>query len=254
MADALQPSNTDGLHHLVVELVLLRVPSLASLVRAAAVCKLWRRVIAHACSLRLHRSLHTPAVAGYFFNRLRFCPVRRIISTARPSFVPSQTPNDVDARRFFLPGFLDEDLEGLGQPRQPPPDEGRRHRPKWPTGFPDMLVVCDPLMEPHIFSAPGDTIKVFARLSGEWVLEEAVLQKATRGLPGYKPSFLKQPLMIWTCTPGLVTLVALARELWLFSVDLATMEVKKPATADMENIIMYQCELPWPPVLHACLS
>ncbi|OEL33262.1 hypothetical protein BAE44_0005719 [Dichanthelium oligosanthes] len=52
--------------------------------------------------------------------------------------------------------------------------------------------------KPRIFSAVDNTMKVFARLDGdgggEWALEKKVaLQEATRGLPGYKPSFFDQP-------------------------------------------------------------
>ncbi|CAO2206669.1 unnamed protein product [Urochloa humidicola] len=418
------PSSIDGHHHrhLVVELALLRVPSPASLVRAAAVCKLWRRVVADAGFLRLHRSLHTPAaVAGYFFHILRFDPLRQITSFF-PSFLPSSPPGDnddiVDARHFsldFLPGYIDGDwkvLDSRGSLLLMVKDARRRG----PTDFPVMLVVCEPLArrytiippppapapdllragcqqlhgfylvdggganaaaddevggrigmsnfrvqcevrrggvthaavfaaaggdgggagswsekaigsiigegihhtrlfgraggawysllsggrtafavdghtgeyspfvlpaattteelpagslwnkpvhitdgrdgKPRIFSAAGNTMKVFATVSGgEWALEKkAVLEEATRGLPGYKPSFFSKPLLIWAWGgPGFVTLIAWGnKEPWLFSVDLETMQVK-PATADVQGM-MYKSELPWPPVLHACLD
>jgi hypothetical protein len=107
MADAL--SNMDDLH-LVLELVLLRVPSPACLVNAAATCKLWRRVIAASGFHRLWRSLHTPAaVAGYYFNDVRCKGPNRGI---RQSFVPSPmtTPPNIHACHFsldFLPDFAD---------------------------------------------------------------------------------------------------------------------------------------------------
>ncbi|CAN6334664.1 unnamed protein product, partial [Urochloa humidicola] len=85
-------------------LVLERVGSHVSLIRAAAVCKRWRRAIADAAFLRRFHSLHAPPVAGYFQND----------STARGSamgveaktrrglvFVPSSPPV-VGARHFSL--------------------------------------------------------------------------------------------------------------------------------------------------------
>ncbi|CAN6361557.1 unnamed protein product [Urochloa humidicola] len=52
----------------VLRLVLERVDSHVSLIRAAAVCKRWRRAIADAAFLRRYRSLHAPAVAGGYRN------------------------------------------------------------------------------------------------------------------------------------------------------------------------------------------
>jgi hypothetical protein len=109
--------------------------------------------------------------------------------------------------------------------------------------------------KPRIFSAVDSIFKVFARLDstdssdGEWALEKKlVLQEATRGLPGYKPSFFNELLSVQTWVPGSsVTLLAVAKERWLFSVDLETMEVKPVETADMDRR-MYQYQLPWPPV------
>ncbi|CAN6338727.1 unnamed protein product [Urochloa humidicola] len=86
-------------------LVLERVDSHVSLVRAAAVCRRWRRAVADAAFLRRYRSLHAPPAAGYFHNptapwgadgKLGYSPV----------FVPSSPPI-VDARYLsldFLPG------------------------------------------------------------------------------------------------------------------------------------------------------
>ncbi|CAN6338733.1 unnamed protein product [Urochloa humidicola] len=49
-------------------LVLERMHSHVSLIRAAAVCRRWRRAIADAAFLRRYRSLHAPIVAGEFHN------------------------------------------------------------------------------------------------------------------------------------------------------------------------------------------
>ncbi|CAL4905624.1 unnamed protein product [Urochloa decumbens] len=87
----------------VLELVLERVDSHISLIRAAAVCRRWRRAIADAAFLRRYHSLHAPAppVAGYYCD---FVGGRR--SRVGPVFTPS-SPSVVDARHFsldFLPG------------------------------------------------------------------------------------------------------------------------------------------------------
>ncbi|CAN6334663.1 unnamed protein product [Urochloa humidicola] len=79
-------------------LVLERVGSHVSLIRAAAVCKRWRRAIADVGFLRRFRSLHAPTVAGYFHNGAG--------TDDGPVFVPS-SPSVVDAHHFsldFLPG------------------------------------------------------------------------------------------------------------------------------------------------------
>lgn len=63
------PTGTTKIHDLaneLLELVLLRVGSSVCLVRAAAACKPWRRVIAADGFLRRFRSLHGPHVIGYF--------------------------------------------------------------------------------------------------------------------------------------------------------------------------------------------
>ncbi|CAN6334654.1 unnamed protein product [Urochloa humidicola] len=83
----------------VLLLVLERVYSHVSLIRAAAVCRRWRRAIADAAFLHRYRSLHAPAVAGEFHNGAWF-------SNEGPVFVPTSPPM-VDALHFsldFLPG------------------------------------------------------------------------------------------------------------------------------------------------------
>ncbi|CAN6348215.1 unnamed protein product, partial [Urochloa humidicola] len=49
-------------------LVLERVDSHVSLIRAAAVCRRWRRAIADVAFLRCYRSLHAMPVTGYYLN------------------------------------------------------------------------------------------------------------------------------------------------------------------------------------------
>ncbi|KAL6622513.1 hypothetical protein ACP70R_032392 [Stipagrostis hirtigluma subsp. patula] len=81
-----------------LEVVLLRLPSPVSLVRAAATCRPWRQVIAGAGFLRRFRSLHSPHVLGHF--SYGSCTV----------FVPSPAPPGeaaaVDVSRLVSLGFL----------------------------------------------------------------------------------------------------------------------------------------------------
>ncbi|TVT99878.1 hypothetical protein EJB05_54731, partial [Eragrostis curvula] len=109
--------------------------------------------------------------------------------------------------------------------------------------------------EPRIFTLFFDEMRVFARSDDDgddWRLETSLrLGEATRGLPGYDPSFFTgvKGFKLLTRGPGFVILntpVNPAR--WsTFSVNLETMEVA-PAADDLGKIV-YQCELPWPPTL-----
>ncbi|KAL6640193.1 hypothetical protein ACP70R_022042 [Stipagrostis hirtigluma subsp. patula] len=65
-----------------LELVLLHIGSPVCLVRAAATCKLWRRVIGGAGFLRRYRSLRPPDVLGHY----------HVASTGLTVFVPSPAP------------------------------------------------------------------------------------------------------------------------------------------------------------------
>ncbi|TVU03828.1 hypothetical protein EJB05_50637, partial [Eragrostis curvula] len=64
-----------------LDLVFLRIRSPACLLRAAATCKPWRRVIAGAAFLRRFRSLHAPPLLGHYHVR-----------GSRTFFVPSVGP------------------------------------------------------------------------------------------------------------------------------------------------------------------
>lgn len=117
-------------------LILLRLDSSASLVRAAATCKRWRAIIAGSADfLRLSRALHRPAIAGHYH-----------LDKHPADFVPAAPPPAVDflpdGRRFSSLDFLPADNRGwevadchggLLLLRQPEP-----------VVFPD-LVVCDPV-------------------------------------------------------------------------------------------------------------
>ncbi|CAL4898291.1 unnamed protein product [Urochloa decumbens] len=131
----------------ILGLVLERVGSHVSLIRAAAVCRRWRRGVADAGFLRRFRSLHAPPVAGYYRDgdgggggRFRVAPV----------FVPS-LPSMVDARHFsldFLPGGAGswDILDSRGSLLL-------MHR--WGSGpaFPD-VVVCEPLTRRSVAICP----------------------------------------------------------------------------------------------------
>ncbi|CAL4905617.1 unnamed protein product [Urochloa decumbens] len=132
----------------VLGLVLERVDSHVSLIRAAAVCRRWRRAVADAGFLRRFRSLHAPAVAGYYQNgATRYDD---------PVFVPSSPPQIVDARHFsldFLPGgtgswdILDSRGSLLLMFR-----EGTGGS-EFDTRFPNTLV-CNPLTQSYMMVPP----------------------------------------------------------------------------------------------------
>ncbi|CAL4891376.1 unnamed protein product [Urochloa decumbens] len=113
--------------------------------------------------------------------------------------------------------------------------------------------------KPHIITMFRNTVKVFTRLdSGEWVLAKSVmLPEVTHRLPGYKASFFDSGQDILVRGPGFVILSPqseswLSAESWKYSLDLETMEAEL-ATCDLKPIV-YRCELPWPPALHAHLD
>ncbi|CAN6198508.1 unnamed protein product [Urochloa humidicola] len=88
-------------------LVLERVDSHISLIRAAAVCRRWRRAVADAGFLRRYRPLHAPTVAGYYHNPIfHDFMIYAVRNDNGPVFILS-SPSTVDARHFsldFLPG------------------------------------------------------------------------------------------------------------------------------------------------------
>ncbi|CAN6352157.1 unnamed protein product [Urochloa humidicola] len=108
--------------------------------------------------------------------------------------------------------------------------------------------------KPRIITVSNNTLKVFARLdSGEWALEKsALMRELTCGLPGYNPSYFYSGQDILARGSGLVILSQLSAEPWRCSVNLETMEAEL-TTCDM-NPMVYRCELPWPPALHAHLD
>ncbi|CAO1939538.1 unnamed protein product [Urochloa humidicola] len=115
--------------------------------------------------------------------------------------------------------------------------------------------------KPCIITVSDITLKVFERLdSGEWALEKSVLlQEVTRGLPGYKPPFFYGDQDILTrgtrsviLSPRCEVLCPQFTEKWRYSVNLETMEAER-ASCDM-GLMVYRCDLPWPPVLHAHLD
>ncbi|CAN6356711.1 unnamed protein product [Urochloa humidicola] len=107
--------------------------------------------------------------------------------------------------------------------------------------------------KPRILTMFDNTMKIFAVLEGgEWGLEKSVLlSEATRGLPGFQPSFFSYYQDFLTIGTGFVTLTPPFGEPWPYSIDLETMEAKL-AAGDM-GFLVHRCELPWPPALHACL-
>ncbi|CAL4905619.1 unnamed protein product [Urochloa decumbens] len=115
--------------------------------------------------------------------------------------------------------------------------------------------------KPRIVTVSHCTLKVFARLgNGEWALEKSVLLwQSTRGLPGYNLLFFHYDQDILTrgtgsviLSPWSVVLCLQFAEKWRYSINLETMEAER-ASCDM-GLMVYRCDLPWPPVLHAHLD
>ncbi|CAN6243806.1 unnamed protein product [Urochloa humidicola] len=137
----------------VLGLVLERVESQVSLIRAAAVCRRWRRTIADAGFLRRFRSLHAPAVAGDYHNVSLLASLvlgAEAETSSGPVFLPSSPPT-VDARHCSL-DFL-PDGAGSWDIRD---SRGSLllmiHRGFGPA-FPDM-VVCEPLTRRFVVIPP----------------------------------------------------------------------------------------------------
>ncbi|TVU49467.1 hypothetical protein EJB05_00780, partial [Eragrostis curvula] len=108
--------------------------------------------------------------------------------------------------------------------------------------------------KPRVCTVDDGSVMVFAMRDGDgqWALEKRLLlEEAIRGLPGYKPWHIKC-LNILTRGPGFIILSLAAIVKWTVSVDLETMEVT-PGVEDMGEMV-YRCELPWPPVLNACVD
>ncbi|CAN6270700.1 unnamed protein product [Urochloa humidicola] len=106
--------------------------------------------------------------------------------------------------------------------------------------------------KPRIFVVVNRTMKVFVKLDGggEWALDKSVLlSEATRRLRAYQPSAFNNDPIVETRGYGFIILRPWY--LWPFSIDLDTMDTA-PVTCEMGTMV-YQCELPWPPALRACL-
>ncbi|CAO1939555.1 unnamed protein product [Urochloa humidicola] len=95
-------------------LILQKIDSPVSLVRAASTCKRWHAIIADAGFLRRFRSVHaSPLVAGDYFNDSMLLPGLNELGPRLknlPSFVPAAS-SSIDARHFSLDflSAIDED-------------------------------------------------------------------------------------------------------------------------------------------------
>ncbi|CAO2169949.1 unnamed protein product [Urochloa humidicola] len=142
----------DAMSDDVLGLVLERVSSHVSLIRAAAVCRRWRRTITDAAFLRRYRSLHAPAVFEDYHN-VSPLDLGAEAGTSGPVFARSSS-STVDTRHFSL-DFLPDDagpwniLDSRGSLLLM---NRRGFRPP----FPDM-VVCEPLTRRRVaISPPAD--------------------------------------------------------------------------------------------------
>lgn len=94
-------------------LVLERVDSQASLIRAASTCKRWRRFIANPVFLRRFRSRHPPTVAGNYFilsPNYRYHLLGQEPPRKGTLFVPSSPATD--AGHYSLDFLADAGIEG----------------------------------------------------------------------------------------------------------------------------------------------
>uniref|UniRef100_A0ACD5UXH1 Uncharacterized protein n=1 Tax=Avena sativa TaxID=4498 RepID=A0ACD5UXH1_AVESA len=260
------------------------------LVRAAATCKRWRRLVANRrfrapSQLSGFRRPH-PVAGSYCNDRRRGGLV----------FLPSSS-TPVDGRHFaldFLPGgsgsweVVDSRCSVfLLSKRQ---KSGWRRR-----CFPDLLI-CEPLKRRYSLIPPMEEMKrhhclgVFldgcedskadwghtgARIpkfkvicvlyrgydgvqdDEEWVIQRSLgLMEATRGLAGFKEEYFRGGGALRFVTAGMrsVVLAPAAAETWSFSIDLDTMKVARcmHRTNDHASLVAYPCELAWPPDLRAC--
>ncbi|OEL19941.1 hypothetical protein BAE44_0019040, partial [Dichanthelium oligosanthes] len=96
--------------------ICLRLPSLATLVRAALTCRVFRRAVASSPSFRRRfRALHPPPLLGFFFEPPS--PVETPNSPAFPTFVPARRRDRDIAAAVRCGDFFLNSLEDL-------PDEG----------------------------------------------------------------------------------------------------------------------------------
>uniref|UniRef100_A0A0D3H584 F-box domain-containing protein n=1 Tax=Oryza barthii TaxID=65489 RepID=A0A0D3H584_9ORYZ len=141
------PTSVNDVPDEVLELVLLRLGDSLALLRAAAACKRWRRLVADAGFLARFRSLHAPHVVGHY--HVVDPTFAGALRGGNHVFVPERSPSPLDRRRLSL-DFL------------PEPDSDRAwweladtrgglvllYQNKWNVSFPDM-VVCEPLTRRH---------------------------------------------------------------------------------------------------------
>ncbi|KAF8696825.1 hypothetical protein HU200_036464 [Digitaria exilis] len=90
--------------------IFLRLPSLATLVRATCTCLAWRRAVASSPDFRRRfRALHPPILLGFFFIACESSPTRDVPDF--PAFVPARTRDRDQAAAirggdFFLTSLL----------------------------------------------------------------------------------------------------------------------------------------------------
>jgi hypothetical protein len=149
-SDILPPGPT-SVHHIpdhLLELLLLRLDSSLTILRAAFTCKRWRRIVADTAFLTRFRSLHAAHVPGHYHV---VDPYREKLTPDENNhvFVPNpSTAGAIDRRHFsldFLPELVDSSSWELADSRGGLLllYRSRRNR-SWRFRFPD-LVVCEPL-------------------------------------------------------------------------------------------------------------
>ncbi|KAJ1289282.1 hypothetical protein BS78_02G152400 [Paspalum vaginatum] len=143
----------DAIPNDVLKLILPRISSPVCLIRAAATCKNWRRIIAADGILSRFLSLHAPPVAGVYYNSAP-SPDR----PEPPAFVPSPAGAAIYSRHFSLDFLPHGDADADAVASRPWPwrivdSRGSLlllvHRPPGDEGFTlhgnHEVVVCEPL-------------------------------------------------------------------------------------------------------------
>ena len=101
----------------------------------------------------------------------------------------------------------------------------------------------------------GNDLKVFVQEPagcGEWTLEKFLsLPEATRGLPGHQDHFFEGTAYIVAANERYV-LITPTCTMWLFTVELDTMQVESLHERNKFPGEAYPYQLPWPPTLQAC--
>ncbi|CAN6204166.1 unnamed protein product [Urochloa humidicola] len=158
----------------IVELILLPLDTLVSLVRAAATCKQWRRVVADAVFRCRYRSLHgPPVIAGTYHNNDH---------KSRPYFIPSQSAT-VDGRHISL-DFLPRHMWSVKDSRGSLLLLGRLRMNE--TGYFSDLVVCEPLTRRYDIIPPLSTSSNYDVMEAFFLVDDSADDEGCDGMSNFR--------------------------------------------------------------------